>query len=314
MYIGEMGRLGIHGVVDDLLLWSIHGQKQAAVEVSVGEDRGIRIRNDGAGPSNPGQLTSIVENSPPFILGFTFPFPAFSTEADPTARWAGPAALPLVVANEMSERFVLTAGADNVQVDFRLDPQLFGSEQLQFEALRTRIRELAFLHPSVAWTLIDERSGNTEDFAFPGGLEDYVAQLALEMRISHTNPDNPLRLRGRVDYDDNSSVGVDTAVLWTHRPVNEIRSYVDGHRTLGGGTHVHAFQAALNSATARVASGLGTGIVAIIDVHFISSVAPHFEGATKDCLADERGHAVSAVVMKGIEHAIADGALDTSAR
>lgn len=311
MFIGSVDELGLHSLIDGLLNWSRGGRPQAMIEVSVTPDLGIRIYNDGVGPLDPKQLTAIVDDRPPFA-------PEMQShqwslvELDPDAYWAGWGASDLVVAAELGDRFSLRATLrDGVTLEFHPDARVFGAAALDVETLRMRMRELAFLQPSATWTLIDERSGSRERFAFPGGASAHVRQLALEARIGSTLPPSPLRFQSPSSHNASPTLIVDAAVQWTHHPVEEVRSYVNEHRTLGGGTHETAFRDALDKTlAAHDLRAPGAGIFAVINVQIaINSRGSklQFAGSTKDRLDDHRGTLVGRVVESELARHIARG-------
>ena len=59
------------------------------------------------------------------------------------------------------------------EVHFLADETVFGNVEFHYEILVKRIRELSFLNNGVHIKLIDQRSGQEEDFAFSGGVKGF---------------------------------------------------------------------------------------------------------------------------------------------
>ncbi len=62
-------------------------------------------------------------------------------------------------------------------VRFWPDDEIFETGEFKFSTLSSRLRELAFLNSGVAISIIDERDGETETFAYDGGIREFVEYL-----------------------------------------------------------------------------------------------------------------------------------------
>lgn len=193
------------------------------------------------------------------------------------------------------------AGASGTTVTWRPDPAVFGAARLALGSVRERLQELAFLLPSVRFTL--ETASGVERFAEAAGAAGHTRLLAAE----HPPVHGAIHLTGRVD-----GVGVEVGLLWTWGYHEETRSYVNTIRTRHGGTHelgleegvVRAVQRHLRQAghlgedDALVIAGndLREGLTAVLVLELAD---PQFEGQTKTMLSSESARAAVREVVAG---------------
>ena len=63
-------------------------------------------------------------------------------------------------------------------VSFKPDPEIFDTDVYDYETLKVRTRELAFLNKGLRLTLTDERGeGKKDTFMYEGGISEYVRYL-----------------------------------------------------------------------------------------------------------------------------------------
>jgi len=62
-------------------------------------------------------------------------------------------------------------------ISFKPDYQIFEELEYNYETLRNRLRELAFLNKEVTITLVDERDGKKDVFHYDGGIKSFVEYL-----------------------------------------------------------------------------------------------------------------------------------------
>jgi len=177
------------------------------------------------------------------------------------------------------------------RIRFKPDPTIFEQTQdLSFDILSRRLRELAFLNPGVAIHVGDERSDKTHDFRYEGGIVSFVEFLSTNKQSIH---DEPVYLRAERD-----GVEVELAFQWNTSYQENILSFTNNINTIEGGTHVSGFKAALtrtinafannnNLLKAKDSSISGDdtreGLTAVISVKHPD---PQFEGQTKTKLGN----------------------------
>jgi len=127
-------------------------------------------------------------------------------------------------------------------VYFHPDPAIFtGVLNYDFERVKARVQELAYLNAGLTITLADERSGTQADFCYEGGLRQY-----LEDATQKREPVHP-------DVVHFATPEVEVALRWTNQGITDIRCFTNNVYNQDGGTHLTGLKAALSRyITARV--------------------------------------------------------------
>ena len=120
---------------------------------------------------------------------------------------------------------------------FEAAVEVFKEVQYRFDALSAKLRELAFLNSGVRLTLTDERTGETQEFQYDGGLREYVAYL----NGSKTPLHEVVHFQRTVDGD----MGVEIALQWTDSYQEQVRTYCNNIYQSDGGSHLVGFRAGL---------------------------------------------------------------------
>lgn len=129
-------------------------------------------------------------------------------------------------------------------VTFMPDGTIFKNRTFKFDTLAERLRELAFLNPTVTLTLRDQRNKTeqVETFHFEGGLVEFVKY------IDATRPSIMKKVfycSGK-DKDENGRwVEVEAAFQYNEQFSENIFTYVNNINTHEGGTHLIGFRTAL---------------------------------------------------------------------
>ncbi|PIU18446.1 MAG: DNA topoisomerase (ATP-hydrolyzing) subunit B [Elusimicrobia bacterium CG08_land_8_20_14_0_20_44_26] len=124
------------------------------------------------------------------------------------------------------------------QVTFYPDSQIFKDEiAFDFNVLSKRLRELAFLNPSVTITIIDETEDKKHVFNYEGGLIAFVKYLNQGKTVLHAEPAYFIK--------EKNGVIVEAAIQYNGEYSEFMLSFVNNINTVEGGTHVAGFRAAL---------------------------------------------------------------------
>ncbi|MEW6035727.1 MAG: DNA topoisomerase (ATP-hydrolyzing) subunit B [Candidatus Micrarchaeota archaeon] len=121
-------------------------------------------------------------------------------------------------------------------VSFKPDPQIFQSADFDYEYLKERIMELAFLNKGLRMALEDERDGKKEEFRYEGGIVEFVGYLNQARNKLH----EPFYISKRTDH-----VEIEAAIQYTDSYNEMIYSFVNDIKTIEGGTHMVGFRTAL---------------------------------------------------------------------
>ncbi len=192
------------------------------------------------------------------------------------------------------------------RVTFKPDPEIFGEQEFDYEIIRNRLRELAFLNSQVKFYLRDERSGAEEKFHFKGGLVEFVKHLNRKREPVHRKI---IYISGERDL-----VQVEVALQYHTGYTEVVYAYVNNIHTREGGTHLVGFRTALTRAINRylsTAEGLPKnlrtkvegedvreGLCAVLSLRMPE---PQFEGQTKMKLGNsEIKPLVDSIVFEGL--------------
>ena len=162
-----------------------------------------------------------------------------------------------------SERMITTE-ADGLRVMFKPDSDVFANFAYRMDIVREIIKEYCYLRHGFRIIL------NGESFIYENGLHDMISES-----ISAAPLYEPIHI-----FND------DFEIVFTHTDNQEedIRSYVNGHYTPEGGTHLTAFRKAITKVmsdyfkTKLSVSETCKGIVCAFNVNLSN---PHFTGACK---------------------------------
>lgn len=178
-------------------------------------------------------------------------------------------------------------------VTFKPDPEIFDTDVYDYETLKIRCRELAFLNRGLKITIRDDRDDEDttgETFMYEGGISEYVRFINQGKTPIH---DNIIHLEGEED-----NVFFEVALQYNTGFNDNIYSFVNNINTHDGGTHEDGVKRALTrviNSYARKANILKEkddsltgddvkeGITMIISCKHPN---PQFEGQTKGRLGN----------------------------
>lgn len=130
-----------------------------------------------------------------------------------------------------------TCDTTGTTVHFLPDASIFTELVYDFNILRLRLRELAFLNKGIKITLTDERDHKTETFHFEGGIIEYVKYVDNGKDAINAEP---IYIEGVKD-----KTIVEVALQYCDTYNENVFSYVNNINTEEGGTHVAGFRQAL---------------------------------------------------------------------
>ena len=125
-------------------------------------------------------------------------------------------------------------------VTFKPDPDIFDTDVYDYETLKTRTRELAFLNKGLKLTLRDDRDledTTGEVFHYEGGISEYVKYLNKNKTPIH---DQIIHLEGEED-----GIIFEVAMQYNSGYSDSIYSFVNNINTHDGGTHEEGVRRAL---------------------------------------------------------------------
>jgi DNA gyrase subunit B len=189
------------------------------------------------------------------------------------------------------------------KITFQPDPQIFPDTKFNFDTLQRRLQELAFLNKGVKIQISDERTGQSEEHCYAGGLLEYVKWLN---RTEEALSPEIISIHGAQE-----SVEVDIAIQYNNGYSETVRTYANNINTIEGGTHLSGFKSALTRSLNNYGkkadifkdaplSGddFREGLTAVVSVRVPE---PQFEGQTKTKLGNSEVEGiVTSIAVEGL--------------
>ena len=350
MYIGSTTERGLHHlvyeVVDNSVDEALAGYA-SHIEVAIQADGGVRVQDDGRGipvDEHPTEHKSTVEVVMTVLhAGGKFGGGGYAVSG-------GLHGVGISVVNALSKKVVtevhrqgyswhisfanggipdgpLRRGKDSQKTGtiqtFYPDPEIFETVEFEFETLRARFQQMAFLNKGLTISLTDERDqfeggdevaeeedekdkvlplnrvgANSEGhrtvtYRYDNGLFDYVhflnagSKTVINEDIIYFEAEDTVR-----------RMALEVAMQWTGSYKESVHSYANTINTHEGGTHEEGFRAALTSLVNRYArenkllrdkddnltgEDVREGLTAVISIKISE---PQFEGQTKTKLGN----------------------------
>ncbi len=130
---------------------------------------------------------------------------------------------------ESALKEVGTSKKQGTRVTFLPDDRVFGDSTFSFDSITKKAREIAFLNKGIKIVVNDERSQQSEEFCFKGGIADFVSYL-VEGKTKLFK--EPIYFEGEVD-----NFKTECAFIYTDSYTENSFSYVNNIPTTEGGTH-----------------------------------------------------------------------------
>ena len=203
-------------------------------------------------------------------------------------------------------------------VTFKPDPDIFDTEIYDYETLKVRVRELAFLNKGLRITLRDDRDDKDttgDTFLYEGGISEYVRFLNQNKTPIHNDI---IHLTGEED-----GIIFEVAMQYNNSYTDNIYSFVNNINTHDGGTHEEGVRRALTRIINNYARKNGflkdkdesltgddvkEGLTMIISCKHPN---PQFEGQTKGRLGNSEVRKIAdSVFSKGFERFLMENPAD----
>ena len=178
-------------------------------------------------------------------------------------------------------------------ITFLANDQIFDTLDYNYDTLRGRMRELAFLNKGVAITVTDERTDpvQSKKYCYEGGIISFVEHLNKSKDVLH---EDVMYFEGSKDDPARQQVASVEVAMQYNTDYNEsVFTFANNINTAEGGTHLQGFRSALARSINDYArkykllkdneanlSGddVREGLTAIVSVKLVE---PQFEGQTK---------------------------------
>ncbi len=188
---------------------------------------------------------------------------------------------------------------------FKPDPIIFPLTEFNYDTLKSRLRELAFLNRDLEIVLKDNLTGEDLKFNYSGGVVSFVSWLNSEKKTLHD-------VIVYINKEKND-VYVEIALQYTDSYTEHIFAFANNIHTIEGGTHLSGFRAALTRSIndygkknkllkdmSLSGEDVREGLTAVISVKLPE---PQFEGQTKTKLGNTE--------VKGIVESVVNEELST---
>ncbi len=327
MYIGSTGPRGLHHLVYEVVDNSVDEALAGYcdnIDITLRKDGGLRVRDNGRGipvDLNKQENKSSVEVVMTILhaggkfggggyavsgglhgVGISV-VNALSSEVDTEVRrqgfvWRmsfrdGVPVAPLEQGEATDET--------GTQQTFWPSKETFETVEFDYETLRARFQQMAFLNKGLRITLTDERGEEdvVDSYKYDLGLVDYVEYLNKAKRADLIHQD----IIAFESEDTDRKISLEVAMQWTNAYTESVHTYANTINTHEGGTHEEGFRAALTTLVNKYAREKGIikekdenlsgddvreGLTAVISVKLAE---PQFEGQTKTKLGNTEAKA-----------------------
>ena len=193
------------------------------------------------------------------------------------------------------------------RVKFKADKEIFTeTTTYDYETLRSRVQQLAFLNKGIRISIRDLRGEQTieNEYHYEGGIKEYVAFLNKDKKV----------INDSIIYCENEkdNIQVEIAIQYNEDYTTTIYSFTNNIHTHEGGTHEEGFRMALTRCLKKYAEDnklikkdeeinnedVREGLTAIVSIKHPN---PQFEGQTKTKLGNTE---VRAIVSQSFSEAL----------
>jgi len=333
MYIGSTSSRGLHHLVYEIVDNSVDealANRCSRIEVTIHKDNSISVLDDGYGIPvgiHKGKGISAV------TVVFTILHAGGKFGGDGYKVSGGLHGVGASVVNALSEWLEVTVYQDKkthfqrfergkaiapleviggtrksgTYVHFKPDDDIFEELVYDYDILKNRLQEMAFLTKNLYISLEDKRKGDEQkqEFQYAGGIKEFVA-------YRNRNKEKSYKEIFYCDVEKDNIV-VEVAFQHNNSYVENVFSFVNNINTAEGGTHLSGFRASLTKTMNDYArknkllkdnepnlSGedVREGITAVISIKLSD---PQFEGQTKQKLGNSEARgAVESILSENL--------------
>ncbi|HBL41854.1 DNA gyrase subunit B [Gimesia sp.] len=185
------------------------------------------------------------------------------------------------------------------KITFKPDGTIFPDIKFVYDTLTKRLQELAFLNAGVRIRIVDERTGQTDEFHYEEGLVEFVRHLNRTETVLY---EEIIHIQGEID-----GAQVDISVQHNDGSTENVRCFANNIFNIEGGTHFSGFRGALTrtiNAYGKKANlfkdftpsgdDFREGLTAVITVRVPD---PQFEGQTKTKLGNSEVEGIVQTVV-----------------
>ena len=193
-------------------------------------------------------------------------------------------------------------------IRWKADKTIFTeTTQYDFDVLKTRLRELAFLNSGIVIIFRDERLENPKEeiLKFEGGINEFVKELNKGKAVV---PEDPIYIN-----EETNDVITEVSIQYNNSFAENIHTFVNDINTRDGGTHLEGFKSALRFVLNKFFESneklkklidkdekltyedLSSGLTAVISMKVPE---PEFEGQTKEKLGNTEVRTIVDQILK----------------
>ena len=327
MYIGDIGRRGLHHLVEEVVDNSIDEALAGfckKIEVVVHNNNSVSVSDDGRGiPVGKHKI----EKKPAVEVVLTTLHAGGKFDSKVYRISGGLHGVGVSVVNALSEWLEVEIKRDGkvnhqryergitkskllvigktkktgTKITFKPDKEIFDSIEFSFDVLTNRLRELAFLNKEVEIVLKDERNDKEQTFRYKGGIKQFVEHLNSKKNVLHKKIIYINKVKDNIEAE--------IAMQYNDGYAETIFCFANNINNLEGGTHLSGFKSALTRTMNFYAKNaklvkekdvnisgddMREGIAAIISVKVPQ---PQFEGQTKTKLGNSEVEGVVASIV-----------------
>ena len=351
MYIGDIGVLGLHHLVYEIVDNSIDEALAGYctdIEVTINENNSITVEDNGRGipvDFHEKEGKSALE----VVLTVLHAGGKFSKDSYKVS--GGLHGVGMSCVNALSTQFEVevrrdgkihrqtysigaptseieiigTCGNTGTKITFLPDASIFTTTEYSYDVLSARLRELAYLNKGIRLSITDRRERD-ENGNFRG--EVFYSVEGLKEFVKYLDENRGTPLTEDIIYIDTEKDGipVEVAMQYNDSFSENVHSYVNNINTIEGGTHLTGFRRALTRTLKKYADDSGLlsklkfdingddfreGLTAVVSVKVSE---PQFEGQTKTKLGNsEVAGAVDQAISQALNNYLEENPKDARA-